>query len=249
MKKKLGLLALALVLATGAMGLGYASWIDTLYISGTVNTGTVCVDIGSTTLDDELPAPPPYVVGVGAPGADTVCKLPGYGFQRSPNLLDTEKNVGWATVEEKDPIPDTDPDTLYKRLQLDLHNVYPCYYNHLDFWLHGCGTIPARIYRVTFKDEFGNVLTAYDRYGDSFPAILDAMNASPSKYLAFDFNGNGVLDFEIHWGNNWGAQLHECDYVNMSMAIHVMQDVEMEGGETFTFIIELEVIQWDEYPY
>jgi len=37
--KKLGLLALALVLALGSLGIGYALWYEILYIDGTVYTG------------------------------------------------------------------------------------------------------------------------------------------------------------------------------------------------------------------
>ena len=39
--KKFGLICMALVLALGALGIGYASWSDSIYIEGTVNTGTV----------------------------------------------------------------------------------------------------------------------------------------------------------------------------------------------------------------
>ena len=37
---KLGILCLALVLAMGSLGVGYAMWDKTLYIDGTVNTGS-----------------------------------------------------------------------------------------------------------------------------------------------------------------------------------------------------------------
>ena len=42
--KKIGLLALAIVLALGALGIGYAAWTDTITINGTVNTGTVDIN-------------------------------------------------------------------------------------------------------------------------------------------------------------------------------------------------------------
>ena len=53
--KKFGLLCLALVLALGTLGVGYAMWYEDLYINGTVNTGEVygywsfcgCFDIES----------------------------------------------------------------------------------------------------------------------------------------------------------------------------------------------------------
>jgi predicted ribosomally synthesized peptide with SipW-like signal peptide len=39
--KKIGLICLTLVIALGALGIGYAAWTDTVTMSGTVNTGTV----------------------------------------------------------------------------------------------------------------------------------------------------------------------------------------------------------------
>jgi hypothetical protein len=42
--KKIGLLALALVLALGTLGVGYALWFEDLVIEGTVMTGTLDVD-------------------------------------------------------------------------------------------------------------------------------------------------------------------------------------------------------------
>lgn len=52
MKKKIGLLLLVLVLALGALGVGYAMWDKTLYIDGTVNTGEVNMEIISASSDD-----------------------------------------------------------------------------------------------------------------------------------------------------------------------------------------------------
>ena len=39
--KKIGLVCLALVLALGALGVSYALWSDSLYLNGTVETGTI----------------------------------------------------------------------------------------------------------------------------------------------------------------------------------------------------------------
>ena len=41
--KKIGILCLALVLALGSLGIGFAHWSDQLYVEGTVNTGEVLV--------------------------------------------------------------------------------------------------------------------------------------------------------------------------------------------------------------
>jgi hypothetical protein len=43
--KKIGLLALTLIIALGALGVGYAAWTDTINITGTVHTGTLNIDV------------------------------------------------------------------------------------------------------------------------------------------------------------------------------------------------------------
>ena len=55
MKKAIGMFA-ALILALGMTGVGYATWQESLYISGTVNTGDVNVewsDVGSWDTEPE----------------------------------------------------------------------------------------------------------------------------------------------------------------------------------------------------
>lgn len=66
--KKLGTIAIALLVALGALGLGFAWWTSSLSIGGTVNTGTVNVDmVGASAVDNEI-AP----VDVGTAGAAVV---------------------------------------------------------------------------------------------------------------------------------------------------------------------------------
>jgi hypothetical protein len=43
--KKIGILALAVVLALGSLGIGFALWSETLYIEGTVATGELDADL------------------------------------------------------------------------------------------------------------------------------------------------------------------------------------------------------------
>jgi len=43
--KKIGLLAMALIMALGALGIGYAAWTDTINVTGTVHTGTLNIDV------------------------------------------------------------------------------------------------------------------------------------------------------------------------------------------------------------
>lgn len=61
--KKIGLLCLALVLALGTLGVGYAMWDKTLYIDGTVNTGEVNLEIVAISQDDARIDPGNLITG------------------------------------------------------------------------------------------------------------------------------------------------------------------------------------------
>ncbi len=54
--RKIGLLALALVLALGTMGVGLAWWSDTLFIEGSIETGTLSAEFAGNecTADDAI---------------------------------------------------------------------------------------------------------------------------------------------------------------------------------------------------
>ncbi len=54
--KKLVLICLALVMALGALGLGYAHWSQTLTITEVVNTGKFCVGIRDVGTNDSGPS-------------------------------------------------------------------------------------------------------------------------------------------------------------------------------------------------
>jgi len=46
---KIGVLALALLIALGAMGVAYAAWIDEVYIEGTISTGDINTSLTCST--------------------------------------------------------------------------------------------------------------------------------------------------------------------------------------------------------
>ena len=56
--KKVGLLILALVIALGALGAGYAYWTQNLYVNTTVNTGKLEATINDVVV--QAPNPDPY---------------------------------------------------------------------------------------------------------------------------------------------------------------------------------------------
>jgi hypothetical protein len=145
--KKIGLLCLALVLALGTMGIGYSLWYQTVYVNGTVQTGSVdmCIEDGNWL---QLDGGPDHT-------ATTSCEtgaISGIGF------VPEEKEVGWTEISRPD---------CYT-LEVTVHNAYPCYYNVIDFAVDNTGTIPVKLWKAV-------VTTDYDEYTfyDDFWQCLD----------------------------------------------------------------------------
>jgi len=212
--KKIGLLCLAIVLALGALGVGYAAWTDTIYIDGTVTTGVakICIDETKpiTQLDTGLDH-----------HAVTTCEPFSIDYAGQG---DDPKDVGNTTVTR------LDCDTL----EVIVNNAYPCYYNHIDFWVVNRGTIPLKIWKAVISDGDDEEYTFYGRYG-----------VVPGACLELGAGEEEGPDLAIHWGNSWGTQIHPGDQLDMSFDFHVLQPIPQD--DTFSFTITLYAIQWDEY--
>jgi len=216
--KKIGLLCLALVLALGALGVGYASWTDTIFIDGSVTTGSVCIAFSDCDLlDEDQPI---------NPGGDYPTNDPDYtcnnGFAYETGLgyyWELDKNVAWGSqLVSQDG----------KTLEVTLHNAYPCNFNKLSFYVLNCGTIPLKIDHILINGQ---------KFSTGVP------------YVQVDFNGDGAYDFEIQWGNNWGAQIEpEGRSPEFSFWMHVLQPCPQNQLDTLTFTIEIVAVQWNEYP-
>jgi hypothetical protein len=224
--KKIGLLCLALVLALGALGVGYASWTDTITIFGTVNTGEVCVYFTCPWSQSDTSDPsPPYLVEDGAPASSLDWNATQEGVNFNDGVVQTNKNVGWTVID----CSGTEPATA----TLTFNNVYPCYFNHIGIGIKNCGTVPVKLDHVIFRDASGAPIGTLTDEG----------------YLSFDLSGNEIDDFEVIWGDNFGDQLETGSW-SIDFWIHVMQDEEIDftQPQTFTFTVEIVAVQWDEYP-
>jgi hypothetical protein len=216
--KKIGLLCLALVLALGALGIGYASWTDTIFIDGSVTTGEVCMEFTSCNMADEIPPTNPGGDADVIPAlADYTCRN---GFAGpAPEFWRLDKNVSWGTqlISEDG-----------KTLTVTLHNTYPCNFNSLSFYVENCGTIPIRIDHILINGQPFN---------------------SGVPYVQIDFNADTEYDFEIQWGNNWGAQIEpEGRSPEFSFWMHTLQPCPQGQLDTLTFTIEIVGVQWTGYP-
>ena len=93
--KKIGLICSILVLALGALGVGYAAWTDTVNVTGDMTTGSVCWEFTTCNLIDEHEPT--------NPGGDSPTSNPDYtcnvGFVADPvkgSFWPLDKDVSWG---------------------------------------------------------------------------------------------------------------------------------------------------------
>jgi len=208
-KAKPTAIALLTIFALTAIGVAHALWSENLYINGTVDT---------SELDWELV--PGYLIHLDHGNDWNASWYPIKGFKQ------LDKDVGNTTVDQVDSDGDDDLDTI----TVTLRNVYPWYGEHIAFAVHNNGEIHLKIWKVVYKDGYGNVL--HEQY-----ASRDA--------IPLDLNGDKKTDIAIWWGDNFGEQLGPCSSRDISFDITVLQDAPQ--GETLTFKIEFIAIQWNEY--
>lgn len=128
--KRICMICLVLVLAMGGLGVSYALWSDTLYLEGTVETGTLEWEfLRPPALPGEPPRPP--IVTHDDQGDDP------------PGFTKDVASTTWVYV-------DSDADGDFDLLELTIDNAYPGYTNHCAFWVHGKGSVPLHIERVYF---------------------------------------------------------------------------------------------------
>ena len=119
--KKIALLSLALILALGTLGVGYALWSENLYIEGYAETGDVNWEFYN-----------PY-----NPGSEPIFTHDDQGLD-PPLFL---KDVAWKDIS----FSDADGDGDYDIFWFTINNAYPGYANHGSFWVHCNGSVPIHL--------------------------------------------------------------------------------------------------------
>jgi len=202
-KTSIPVVAVLIIVALGIAGFAYAHWEKYMWLNVDVQTGYLCAEfVPPVTRTDH--------------GFDWTCDEEFY------NVRQIDKDIG----NSNGTLVDTDEDGRYDTIEILLNNTYPCYYEHIAFWIHNCGSIPWKIYEVDFNDG--------------------AVVLFEKGYLRLDLNSDGIDDVEIYWGNNFGVQVDPCDKVDISFEIHVLQGAPQDT--TMNFTIEITVINWNENP-
>jgi hypothetical protein len=227
--KKIGLLTLVLVIALGAMGIGYAMWSDEIYVDGDVTTATVCWEFVSCSVDDDVAPPPIYPTAT----PDLTCND---GFQLEVGkgyYWPLDKNVSWGECTINRP-SDLNPDGDSHTLTVHLYNTYPSNFNAVSFYLNNCGTIPIKVWKVEVLDNNGVVQATFDE------------NSPDPRYVALDLDGDQVPDIELQYGNNFGAQLEPGPSgFEYSFWIHTLQEAPQDADLEFS--LKVYAMQWNEY--
>ena len=233
---KLGAMFLISILALAGIGVGYAAWTDTLTITGTVNTGDVdinVVDYSGTwvykNLDTDLEVIDHDWV-TNAIHDQTVDGVVVKCTRELPYML-----VAYAYSGQTDAVDDA--------ITVTYGNLFPCIDFKVDYLFHYDGSIPSKI-QVTDPEFTGANEVFFDNLIWTLPDGTGENSYCYGEMWVSDVYGSkyaSIADLE-------GYQLHKCDYILLEITLHLAQDNNlMNMGASFT--AEIEVVQWNEYPY
>jgi hypothetical protein len=242
--KRIGLLALALVISLGAMGVAYSAWTDEIYIDSTVYTGTLNIDVRavSSTFAYKVPG----AQGLVTPVEDEVVVY-----------LDTVVHYVDSSVDPYPYTPDTDPPGyLVASAVTDFDNsgdedcgtmtfsgLFPCVDFQADMQLEYTGTVPGIVDVAVIYPETGDtLLTALWNLGK---ATKDTPNPE-GIWLdgSIDRNdGNGFVKIE----EPEGLLLERFDQVHVTLHAHLPEDNPDYENLSLGFTGIIEVIQWNLY--
>lgn len=122
--KRIGLLCLAIVLALGTLGIGYAMWSDEVTIEGTVDTGTLRIGIIKAEASSN----------------------------QTKDVATWELSFEGAIEEWCSDVPLSAEPFAYEKLVVTLNNTYPCFWVDIEFYVGSVGTIPIHITDLEMTD-------------------------------------------------------------------------------------------------
>ena len=217
--KKLGLISLALVVALGVLGVGYAMWSDTVTIDGTVETGSVDIVVESlshTYVYKVIQAYGNYVVG------DII-------FSPTPLALDQGGSAGDELLLVSSAVTSQDNAANDQDITMTFTNLFPTTTANIscDVVMHYMGTIPAHV-----------ELTALT-YGVTTGADL-------TPYLNVEwFSKPSTSSVWTKVATPEALQLHKCDRMKVVINFDLPQDNTLMCA-TGTIDGSILVKQWNE---
>ena len=186
--KKIGLLVLALVLALGGLGVGYAHWSQTLFVNTKVETGTVLIGFSEGTSND----PPPIT----QPGGDykTGNIDPGH-----------DKNVAACSVVLLNKKGTHGEDDIYETANITMINAYPSYSNNVTLTVANGGTIPVKLEELCFDWDIDGTADANVTTCQTYEVDLDSDNLTDFNLHVYPIVDNQIDPCET---DNLTIELH-----------------------------------------
>jgi hypothetical protein len=239
--KKIGFLILALVIALGALGVGYAKWTDSITVNGSVNSGSINLGIFDPgTTDDGIidltpPNPPPGFVNLepDASGSDPQCP-------NSPGSNPEGKDVASAISTNQDEDFVLNGLQYYKSVHEQISNAYPWYSVTLRFFIANGGTVPIKI--------------------DSFNIVVDTGSENLLPWMVFHwtiFDENGAMtnydgSYEAFLTSLHGLQIRGGGMIRVAPSICFVErsatGAIMPQGKNAGFTVTITGSQWNEVP-
>jgi hypothetical protein len=239
--KKIGLIVLALVLALGTVGVGYAMWQDTIYIDGNVETGSLDINVVYTS-------------------GSVIYKIVDTGGIRSYyEVMDLKGNIVHTVGTE----PDGSPNNLVvatgtaqvvgdDMVQMTFTGAFPTLYQggatglYADLIAHYDGTIPAHTTYVFFSEDAKTQWLWDNGFIDLYVFRTEVT-----------VDGDGMIDYTVNStiSPRVQFQMENCDYIKMNVYVSLPQPDEM-GDSGYTqedfmsitlgFQIRVHATQWNE---
>lgn len=218
---KLSAMFLVSLMALAGIGIGYAAWTDTIYVQGTINTGSVgwhFTAYSGTWVYKDLTTDA-CEIHPGSWHGDVV------GATVGDHLL-VARAKAYQGADDHHAIVSFD-------------NIFPCIEFSADVTITYTGSVPGKINSYGFYDLVQNPGNYWPQPGDE----VKIDQYTTLTITVYDAAGNVVP-----YTNLAGLQLHQGYTIHIVMTIHLPQDntlMNLNGD----FGVYAEVVQWNEFPY
>lgn len=217
--KRIGILALAVVLALGLVGAGFAYWNETLTIEGDIGTGEVDVEFLVDPAYEYSGLAYKYYDGswdkAGGNDPDWFhgSQGPDYGTNTLGGPVGTTARVDKdVAITTYNPV-DTDSDGDADKIEVTLENAYPGYVSGITYRIHNNGTIPVKWKIIVDTAD-----------PELFVCTIDPAEGKQFEPCEFQKIGTGVV---VAYESDFGFDAAE--------------------GHTYHFTIMYEATQWNGY--
>jgi len=193
--KKIGLIALIVVLSLGIIGVGYAAWSQTLTLTGTVNAGKFDVEFANAVSNDAGTALDPLALGT-------------WNFTPTYSWTGTQGIANVASITNGGSFITTGGSTN-NTLSFTVNNAYPGYMAEVAFDVVNSSTVPVKITVTPHITAAVGATTdlgvTYTKNSGTFTDITSGQfqtGTALTQYTLGAGTSNGYITIGVGSGNN-----------------------------------------------